>query len=103
KGFFSTYKEYRDEKGESHYDVITIAPIYDDQGELAQILEASRDVTDRFKLEEEVRKSNMVIRKFFQVFFGQPDSNEEMRNYLGCQVHGSQFKVNHFAIFFISP
>jgi len=61
KGFFGTYKEYQDEHGNTHYDVITVAPIYNEKGELVQILEASRDVTDRFKLEEEVRKSNTFL------------------------------------------
>ena len=61
KGFYGTYKEYQDEHGNTHYDVITIAPIYNEKGELVQILEASRDVTDRFKLEEEVRKSNTFL------------------------------------------
>ena len=61
KGFFGTYKEYQDEQGNSRFDVITIAPIYNEKGELVQILEASRDVTDRFKLEDEVRKSNTFL------------------------------------------
>ncbi|MBW1800069.1 MAG: PAS domain S-box protein [Deltaproteobacteria bacterium] len=62
KGLISRYREYKDELGETHFDVITVAPIYDEQGELVQILQASRDVTDRIKLEREAQKSNI----FFQ-------------------------------------
>jgi len=57
KGFFSTVREFVDKDGETRFEVITIAPIFDEQGELVQILEASRDVTERTKLEKEVEKS----------------------------------------------
>jgi len=66
KGLISTYQEYRDEKGETRFDVITVAPIYDEQGEMAQILEASRDVTERILLEREVQKSNTFFEKVIQ-------------------------------------
>ncbi len=49
------------ESGESRFDVVTIAPIFDDQGRIVQILEASRDVTDRMRLEREVQKSNTFL------------------------------------------
>ena len=62
KGLVSTIKEYTDDNGNSSFDVITIAPIYNEQGEVVQIVEASRDVTDRIKLEEEVRKSNIFLQ-----------------------------------------
>ena len=62
----STINEYTDENGENHYDVITIAPIYDEQGEVIQILEASRDVTERIKLEREVEKSNTFFENVIQ-------------------------------------
>jgi len=58
KGLITNYQEHVDAKGETRFDVITVAPIFDEQGELIQILEASRDVTDRIKLEREVQKSN---------------------------------------------
>ena len=66
KGLVSTYKEYVDEKGETRFDVVTVAPIYDDEGEVVQILEASRDVTDRIRLEREVQKSNTFFEKVIQ-------------------------------------
>jgi two-component system NtrC family sensor kinase len=62
KGLISNYQEYRNKNGKTRYDVITITPIVDEKGDVVQILEASRDVTDRIRLEEEVRKSNI----FFQ-------------------------------------
>jgi PAS domain S-box-containing protein len=62
RGSFSTVREFKDESGETRFEVITIAPIFDDHGKLIQILEVSRDVTERAKLEKEVEKSN----KFFE-------------------------------------
>jgi len=58
---FSTIKEHRDENGENRFDVITVAPIYNEQGEIVQILEASRDVTERIRLEREVQKSSIFF------------------------------------------
>jgi len=66
KGFFSTIKEYVGENGEPRYDVITIAPILDEHGQIVQMLEASRDVTERIRLEKEVQKSNVFFQKVIQ-------------------------------------
>lgn len=66
KKLISTYNEHVDEKGETHFDVITIAPIYNEQGEVVQILEASRDVTERVKLERELEKSNTFFKNVIQ-------------------------------------
>jgi two-component system NtrC family sensor kinase len=66
KGLISNYQEYTDENGNTRYDVITITPIVDENGNVVQILEASRDVTDRIKLEEEVRKSNIFFQNVIQ-------------------------------------
>ena len=66
KGLISNYQEYKDESGNTRYDVITITPIVDEKGDVVQILEASRDVTDRIKLEEEVRKSNIFFQNVIQ-------------------------------------
>ena len=66
KKLVSTYIEHLDDKGETHFDVVTIAPIYDEQGDVVQILEASRDVTARIKLERELEKSNTFFRNMIQ-------------------------------------
>lgn len=66
KGIFSTVREYSKENGETRYDVITIAPILDERGEIVQVLEASRDITDRVKLEKEVEKSNTFFENVIQ-------------------------------------
>jgi len=66
KGIFSTVSERADENGETHYDVVTIAPIFDERGEIIQILEASRDITERVKLEKEVEKSNIFFENMIQ-------------------------------------
>jgi PAS domain S-box-containing protein len=66
KGLVSTYQEYKDEKGETRFDVVTVAPIYDEKGEMVQILEASRDVTARIRLERELEKSSTFLEKVIQ-------------------------------------
>jgi PAS domain S-box-containing protein len=66
KGIFSTYEEYTNETGESRFEVITLAPIFDDDGNVIQVLEASRDVTDRIKLEKEAEKSNTFLQNVIQ-------------------------------------
>jgi len=62
KKFSSIYKEYVDENNEQRFEVSTIAPIFDEAGNVTQILEISRDITDRIKLEKEVEKA----KTFFQ-------------------------------------
>jgi two-component system NtrC family sensor kinase len=66
KGLISSYQEYKDENGETRFDVVTVAPIYDDKGEVVQILEASRDVTDRIRLERELERSSTFLEKVIQ-------------------------------------
>ena len=66
KGSFSTIKEYVDENGETRFDVITLAPIFDEQGKVVQLLEASRDVSERLMLEREMEKSNIFFQNVIQ-------------------------------------
>ncbi len=66
KGIYSTIEEYIDENNQSRYDVITIAPICNDKGDVVQVLEASRDVTDRIRLESEALKSNTFLQNVIQ-------------------------------------
>ena len=65
-GIFSTIQEYTTQSGESRFDVITLAPIYNDRGEVVQVLAASRDVTDRIRLEREAQKSNTFLQNVIQ-------------------------------------
>jgi len=66
KGFISTYQEYIDEKGETRFDVVTLAPIYNEKTEVVRIVEASRDVTERMRLEKEYQKSSTFLEKVIQ-------------------------------------
>ncbi len=66
KGIFSSIVEYIDADNQSKFDVITIAPICNDKGDVVQILEASRDVTDRVLLENEAQKSNTFLQNVIQ-------------------------------------
>ncbi len=58
----STILEVKTEDGESRFDTITVAPIFDDDGNIVQVLEAARDITDRIRLQREIQKSKL----FFQ-------------------------------------
>ncbi|MBW1782765.1 MAG: PAS domain S-box protein [Deltaproteobacteria bacterium] len=62
----STIRESRDKDGEERFHVITTSPIYNEQGEMVQLLEASRDVTSRIKLEKEAQKSNIFFQNVIQ-------------------------------------
>ena len=62
----STILEVKTESGESRFDVITVAPIFDDRGNIVQVLEASRDITDRIKLQREVQKSKIFFQDVIQ-------------------------------------
>jgi two-component system NtrC family sensor kinase len=62
----STIRELRNKNGEEYFDVITAAPIYNERGEMVQLLEASRDVTERIRLEREVQKSNIFFQNVIQ-------------------------------------
>lgn len=66
KGLFSDIKEYQDEKGNTRFDAIRIVPILDEKGEIVQILEGARDVTDRIQLERDVEKSNVFLQQVIQ-------------------------------------
>ena len=62
----STILELKTETGESRFDVVTVAPIFDDQGNIVQVLEAARDITDRIGLQREVQKSKIFFQNVIQ-------------------------------------
>ncbi len=62
----STIHEFVADNGETRFEVITVSPIFDENGEIIQLLEVSRDVTDRIKLEREVQKSNIFFQNVIQ-------------------------------------
>ena len=62
----NTIRGYQGENGEERFDVITITPIYNAQGEIVNLLEASRDVTQRIKLEKEAEKSKIFFQNVIQ-------------------------------------
>jgi len=62
----STIHEFVTDDGETCFEVITVSPIFDEHGEIIQLLEASRDVTDRIKLEREGQKSNVFFQNVIQ-------------------------------------
>jgi two-component system NtrC family sensor kinase len=52
--------------GEERFDVVTLSPVLNEHGEMTQILEASRDVTDRITLEREVQRAKTFFEKVIQ-------------------------------------
>jgi len=62
----STILEIKTASGESRFDVITVAPIFDDRGEVVQVLEASRDITERIRLQREVQQSKVFFQNVIQ-------------------------------------
>jgi PAS domain S-box-containing protein len=62
----STIHEIDTEDGGKVFEVITVSPMFDENGELAQILETSRDVTDRLKLEREVQTSKTFLENVIE-------------------------------------
>ena len=62
----NTIRGYKGRNGEEHFDVITIAPIYNEEGEIVNLLEASRDVTQRIILEREAEKSKIFFQNVIQ-------------------------------------
>ncbi len=66
QGLVSTFQEYQARDGETRFDVVTISSIQDENGEVVQILEASRDVTQRVKLEREVERSKTLFQKVIE-------------------------------------
>jgi two-component system NtrC family sensor kinase len=62
----STIHDFITPKGEERFDVITVSPILDHEGNITQLLEASRDVTDRIKLEKEAQRSNIFLQNVIQ-------------------------------------
>jgi two-component system, NtrC family, sensor kinase len=63
---FSGIREIQGEDGNRLFDVTTIAPIVNEHNEITQIVEASRDVTNRIKLERDAQKSNIFFQNVIQ-------------------------------------
>ncbi len=66
KGLVSTFQEVPGADGQQAFDVVTISPIYDEQGRIVQILEASRDVTQRVLLEREVERNKTLFQNVIE-------------------------------------
>lgn len=62
----STILEIQTPSGEPRFDVVTVSPIFDENGHVVQVLEASRDITDRIKLEREAQQSNIFFQNVIQ-------------------------------------
>ncbi len=62
----STILETKTQDGETRFDTITVAPIFDEQGNIVQVLEAARDITERISLQREVQKSKVFFQNVIQ-------------------------------------
>jgi PAS domain S-box-containing protein len=56
-GIVTVTQEYKATSGEERFEIVNTSPIQDDHGKIVQIVEASRDITERVRLQEEVQKS----------------------------------------------
>ena len=65
-GLVSTFQEVPGPDAEESYDVVTISPIFNHEGEICQILEASRDVTQRVRLEREVEQNKTLFQNVIE-------------------------------------
>ncbi len=65
-GLVSTFQEVAHPDGPESYDVVTISPICDEQGKIKQILEASRDVTQRVRLERDVQRNKTLFQNVIE-------------------------------------
>ena len=64
--FISTTHEYVNKDGETRYDVITVSPITDERGHIVQILEASRDITERMRYQKEAQKTSIFLKNVIE-------------------------------------
>lgn len=62
----STILELKGAGGETRFDVVTVSPIFDDQGHIVQVLEVARDITDRITLQREAQKSKVFFQNVIQ-------------------------------------
>ena len=65
-GLVSTFQEVPNPEGHESFDVVTISPIRDHEGRIVQILEASRDVTQRVLLEREVEHNKTLFQNVIE-------------------------------------
>ncbi|MBW2707792.1 MAG: PAS domain S-box protein [Deltaproteobacteria bacterium] len=62
----STILELKSAGGKPRFDVITVSPIFDDRGNIVQVLETARDITDRIRLQREVQQSKIFFQNVIQ-------------------------------------
>ncbi len=58
---FSVVHRHKTQKGEDLFEEILATPLCDENGEIVQIIEGIRDVTDRIALQEEVRRNKEYL------------------------------------------
>jgi len=59
--------EHVDAAGRKRYVQVTAAPIFDEAGEVTQVVEVCQDVTDLKRMEEDLRRSNAELQEFAYV------------------------------------
>ena len=63
----SLVRKQFDEEGEPRYTAIVGAPLLDSEGELAGMIEMTRDITHRILLEEELKATEVRLQQFLEM------------------------------------
>ena len=87
--FSGTVQNYR-KNGAAFWNELTISPLFDDQGQLTHFIGVTRDITERVKMEEEVRQL-----AFFDVLTKLP--NRRLLDDRLSQTIGGSRRNGHFA------
>ncbi|MDY6878958.1 MAG: ATP-binding protein [Desulfatiglans sp.] len=66
KKSISTIQEWRNDNSGERFEVVTVSPILDEDNEMVQFIEASRDVTERISLEREAQKTKVFLEDVIQ-------------------------------------
>jgi PAS domain S-box-containing protein len=66
KDKYTTIHTYVNTDGKTAYEEIIATPIFDDNGEIVQVIEEKRDVTDRIFLAKELQEMELKLSQFLE-------------------------------------
>ncbi|RJO64819.1 MAG: PAS domain S-box protein [Myxococcales bacterium] len=63
----SMVRQYFDRQGKSHYAAVLAGPVLDKQGDVIGIIESTRDITNRIRLEAQLKATETRLRQFMDL------------------------------------